>query len=321
MSLMQYGKAPVNQLIALFMPTGFYNATFFNVILQGVMEGLTPHGFGLLTIEQSPTAHSTLSKLPSSFSRGDVDGAIAFVQPELFSEFSAKLRALPSFGSRPLLLVIEKVPEAFGVTVDKKSGAAQATRHLLDLGHRHIMYINGPDDFYHDKRPQLEMYAGYREAYQASELDPDAHLLPAEIGNRLWLTGFNMYHYPELYSLDNIGVSKNNPLIRELRRHPEVTAILAPNDATALIIHHLLKHEGLRVPEDISLIGFDDTIPLCNAKWQNILTSVKLPLRQVGMTAANLIVDRITGTLATDVYKVLPTTLVVRGTTAPARAR
>ncbi|HEY3379166.1 MAG TPA: substrate-binding domain-containing protein, partial [Armatimonadota bacterium] len=152
-------------------------------------------------------------------------------------------------------------------------------------------------------------------------LDPDSHLHATGFDDAFWSIAYTPSEHTKLSSLENLPVSDDDPLLCTLRRHPEVTAILAPNDASAVIVHHILKHAGLRVPDDISLIGFDGTIPLCNAEWRNILTTVALPLHQIGFTAATRITDRVTGALTHDVHDVLPTSLVIRETTAPPRSR
>ncbi|HEY3377302.1 MAG TPA: LacI family DNA-binding transcriptional regulator [Armatimonadota bacterium] len=317
MSMMQHGKMPINQLIALFFPAQFYQTTYFNTILNGIMAGLSSRGFGLLTVDYSHPSDS----FPPSLLRGDVDGAIINSSPEWFAEMNTKLHSLPTFANRPIMLVMEDTASALGVTVDKISSGAQAAKHLLDLGHRHIMYPCGYNRATRLILPVRGLYAGYLQAYAERGLSPEQYLHPVKLGSDLWHAALTPDSHARLYSLYNAGIARKNPLLRELRRHPEITAILAPNDASAIIIHQLLTLDGYRVPEDISVIGNDDTLPLYNDAWHNTLTTVKLPLRQVGITAANLMVDRITGKITTDVQRVLPTTLVVRETTAPPRAR
>jgi LacI family transcriptional regulator len=109
--------------------------------------------------------------------------------------------------------------------------------------------------------------------------------------------------------------SKQHPLLQLLKTTPQITSILAPNDPAAVVIRHILQVGGYRVPDDISLVGFDDTDPLWDSTGQNMLTTVRLPLHQLGRRAAKLIIEQAT-TSENNVEKiVLPVELVVRGST------
>ena len=101
-----------------------------------------------------------------------------------------------------------------------------------------------------------------------------------------------------------------------LREHPEITAVLAMNDASALRAWALLEREGIRVPRDVSIVGFDDTDPKLDADGRNLLTTVRLPLEELGREAARQLVGAITGRTKREEPVILPTELVVRGSTA-----
>lgn len=109
----------------------------------------------------------------------------------------------------------------------------------------------------------------------------------------------------------------DDPLATTLQAHPEITAFLAPNDASAHLAYDLFSRLGLRVPDDISLVGFDDTEPLYNAEGDNILTTVRLPLEELGRESARLLIARITRSEPEQREIMLPTELVIRGTTTP----
>jgi LacI family transcriptional regulator len=106
-----------------------------------------------------------------------------------------------------------------------------------------------------------------------------------------------------------------------LRAHPEITAIIAHNDPCAIHAILTLRQAGWRVPEDISVIGCDDTNRLLDATGRNILTTVRLPLCELGRCTAQLLLDRIAGRPIADPPPILPTQLIVRGTTAPPARR
>jgi LacI family transcriptional regulator len=121
-------------------------------------------------------------------------------------------------------------------------------------------------------------------------------------------------------SLNALKIPSSNPLLKTLRQHQEITAIITQSDNLALVVHHILTQHHLRVPEDISLIGFDDTTPICDNQFRNILTTVRVPLQQLGQAAAQLMIDQLTSSSKKVVRKALPTKLIIRNTTAPPRA-
>jgi DNA-binding LacI/PurR family transcriptional regulator len=101
-----------------------------------------------------------------------------------------------------------------------------------------------------------------------------------------------------------------------LSRHPDVTAIFAANDKMAVGAIHQLSRRGIRVPEDVSVVGFDD---LQHSAFVNpSLTTVRLPLYQVGALACERLVERIHGRQER-VAETLATHLVLRDSTAMAR--
>jgi DNA-binding LacI/PurR family transcriptional regulator len=104
---------------------------------------------------------------------------------------------------------------------------------------------------------------------------------------------------------------------RLMARHPELTAILAGNDKMAIGAMHYLNEAGKRVPNDVSVIGFDD---MHDAAFANpALTTVHLPLYQVGVLACEKLVARIGGNVE-PVRSVLATHLMVRNSSAMANS-
>jgi DNA-binding LacI/PurR family transcriptional regulator len=116
------------------------------------------------------------------------------------------------------------------VTVDQVAGARAATQHLLDAGHRTVWHVTGPADWY-DAAGRIE---GWRQALRAAGAE-EPPPLPAD-----WSAAAG-------YSAGQM-----------LARMPEVTAVFAANDHLALGILRALSERGRRVPEDVSIVGFDD---------------------------------------------------------------
>ncbi len=145
--------------------------------------------------------------------------------------------------------------------------------------------------------------AGYEKAYRERGLDP-----------RDFLHGTRAEYFTHPFD-----EWVRHPLKRELQRHPEITAVLLPNDSFATQAYALCESEHIRIPEELSLIGFDDTIAVHNPNLADHLTTVRVPLHAIGEQAARLLMQRIHGEMPMDVSLTLPTELMVRKSTAAPR--
>jgi LacI family transcriptional regulator len=123
--------------------------------------------------------------------------------------------------------------------------------------------------------------------------------------------------YDDGFSYDEADVAKKT--IEIMQKYPNTTAILAANDFVALSIASALQDAGHRIPEDISIVGYDDSEALLDRKLNNILTTIRLPLEDIGREAARLLLGRITGDIKEDRTVLLPVSLIQRGSTAPPR--
>jgi LacI family transcriptional regulator len=187
------------------------------------------------------------------------------------------------------------------VITDDYAGAYAAMHYLLNLGHRRILHFLFPE---FDTFPSPQRYAAIRQACCDYGVDPDHLLIYAAMD---WET--------------TVSRRMGKPLHRALAQHPDITAILAPNDLYAVQIADVLHAMGYTVPDDVSLVGFDDVIPLLNTTRENMLTTVRLPLETVGRESARLLVQRIQGAIPDEHISILPTELVIRHSTAPPRGR
>lgn len=175
------------------------------------------------------------------------------------------------------------------VTVDQVSGARDATRHLLETGHRTVWHVSGPPEWF-DSAGRIE---GWQQALRlaGAELPP---LMPAD-----W-TAASGYRAGQM-----------------LARMPEVTAIFAANDHLALGILRAMSERGRRVPEEVSIVGFDD-VPEA-AYFIPPLTTVRPDFRAVARASLSLLLEQIeSGRPTTERYTVAPT-LVSRESVAPPR--
>lgn len=180
-------------------------------------------------------------------------------------------------------------PARMVVTNDSRGGA-RAARHLAELGHRRIAFISGPDTF----RSSHERGRGFTEglAEHGVTLDP-------------------AYIRRAAYTFES-GVEAATELLAMAERP---TAIFAGNDEMAIGVMKAARDAGLRVPEDLSIVGFDD-LPMASRVWPN-LTTVRLPIRDMGRMAAEKLTARSRGLdPATLVQPEVDPSLVVRDSTA-----
>lgn len=309
-------KPMLNHLIGVVLPAHFYRTTYFSRMIQSLLDELAAQGYGVIVL--NPTA-SGMTPIPPSFYRGDVDALIAIERWEVIEPILRTLSAEPFFHDRPVVSLMTMFPGYAAVIPDAEGGACDAAAHLLSLGHRHIAYCLPPPDLQSFGAHQDRFLEGYQRACQRDGLDPAKVLVPFIMDHWLWreyrvtqvLPGKAENHYQR---------AARHPLVKFLRAHSEITAILAPNDPSACVIIKLLGHAGIRVPEDISILGYDDSQSLLDEYDNNILSTVRVPVEAIAQSAAHVTLDALDGKIARDTRVVLPVELVIRQTTAPPRA-
>jgi LacI family transcriptional regulator len=190
----------------------------------------------------------------------------------------------------PALLVNRREPCGIpSVTVDDEAGAAIATQHLISLGHRRIGHVAGPQNADTARR----RLAGFRTAMQAAGLEAAPDLI-AET------------------TFDEAG--GHVAAARLLRRAPRPTALFVANVRAAIGARAAATRLGLRVPEDLSIVGFHD-IPLASYLVPP-LTTVRMPLFEMGHQAVDNLLALLAGDEVDDVMVATPPELVVRASTA-----
>ncbi|MEU2157844.1 LacI family DNA-binding transcriptional regulator [Streptomyces sp. NPDC019396] len=199
----------------------------------------------------------------------------ALEDPDHTAAMSVKLAKLAAAGTAVVLCGRPPMPDGPGtatLSFDNRDGARRLTEHLIALGHRRIGYIAGPAQRT-TTRHRLE---GHRAALAGAGLVDDEG--EGESEERGWkrLTVYGSYERRSGYDA-----------ARELlRRDPGLTAIAAANDTVALGACAALREKGLRVPEDVSVAGFDD-LPF-SVDAIPALTTVRLPLHEAGVRAGRL---------------------------------
>lgn len=292
LSLLKQGKRPISNIIALFMAVvPIETGNYHNNLFHGVLDGLMEEEYGLLILHTpSFYAASSLSPLWSIFSRGDVDGVIYghAVDPEL----SERLRANPGFSSNPIVRLINDQEVDSLVCSDDKYGSYVATKHLLALGHRYFCQCIFPIEYGRLPGEIEARIEGIESALMEAQLPLEQHLIYFPY---IWEWNDPATSPQMITDLNMPGEldEEQQVFIEFLHKHPEITAIFGVNDANALHAWRALSLAGYKVPEDYSLVGFDDTDTLFDDKHQNQLSSIHVPLRQIGTEAAHLVVRHV----------------------------
>jgi len=185
-----------------------------------------------------------------------------------------------------------EVPDYPSIIGDSYQGARVATRHLIDLGHRDIAFVTGNERL----ASARDRRRGFEDAMRQAGL-PIRREYIAE-GDYMQKAGFR--------AGSRLAAIKPRP-----------TAIFAANDISALGVIAALREVGLRVPDDVSVIGFDD-IPLAS-QIHPALTTIRQPMQQMGRSAVNTLLALIVGLEAPTSLITLPTELVIRDSTMPRR--
>lgn len=292
------GRPVESGLVMLFYPLthlqGHYNA----VILRGIALGFRSSGHGMLIGQTEDTGGDLLQLLPIPFRRGEVDAALVFPSQlgtvDVEGTFVKRLRDLPVFGDRPVVTMIHGWPGCSCVRIDDRAVGRLQARHLLDLGHRDLVW-------FWDGKPLSTLCEqrrlGHIDALQERGLDPETHLRCAP-----WV-----WHR---------GVVFDDKVAAVLARWPDATGFMCTGDSFAVLLHGALARLGHRVPQDYSIVGTDDMEELPDALGTNQLTTIRLPLEQVGRRAAAVVIQQITDRTQEICDIALPVELIVRGTTA-----
>jgi LacI family transcriptional regulator len=266
------------------------NDAYFGPILSGASEALYEED---MRIVLGPTLHEhdrelgLLERLVHEAS----DGAILILPSESDEELHAlKDQGYPVVVVDPLRPPPEGIPT---VSAMHASGAKQAIEHLLSLGHRHIGIVAGQEGWY------------------ATE--------ERLIGVRAALSGAGILLDPELLRYTDWQIDRGKEAATEILTLPKPpTAIFAFNDNSAIGTLHAARGLGLGVPDDLSIVGFDDTFQSRIVLPR--LTTIRQPLAELGRTGVSLLMRLLEGQRVDALHMELSTTLVVRESTAPVRA-
>ncbi len=263
---------------------------FFNRLGASVEAVLMSQGYNFLRQSVSDAAEQT-SKIQHLVTQYRVDGLLIITVP-----LSEESLAFLSQAGRPVVTIETRAPDFPAVYCDNIAAARMATQHLLNLGHERIGVISGLPD------------------------DPVGFSVPNQRlrGYHLHLEAQGIEVRPELNVPGNFSYAGGaEATVRLLSVPHPPTAILAFSDEMAIGAIKTLRDMGLRVPQDISVIGFDDQDVAAYVG----LTTVQQPVNDFGEEAVNLLLQQLQSPGSPVQSVQLPTRLVIRSTTGPLREK
>ncbi|MFJ9814925.1 LacI family DNA-binding transcriptional regulator [Streptomyces sp. NPDC101151] len=230
---------------------------FFALQLRGISKELTAHDNQLvLLLTEGRADHARVARYLAG---GHVDGALVF-SLHLDDPLPGLIRnaGVPTvFGGRPDWS--DGIPGPVYVDSDNRGGAREAVRHLVGLGRTRIAHITGALD----QTSAVDRLDGYRDVMGDAD--------------------------PRLVVESDFTPGGGERAMRELLdRCPDVDAVFAANDLTALGALRVLREKGRRVPDDVAVIGFDDVLPVAE-EADPPLTTVRQDIEEMGRLMARLL--------------------------------
>lgn len=269
-------------------PSGrLFSDPFFPRLLRGISTTLTARDLQLVLL--MPASWSETHRTGDYLTGGHVDGVL-LVSLHGDDPLPARLTA----AGIPMILAARppRGSAASYVDVDNRGGARAAVEHLAASGRRIIATITGPADM----APGIDRLAGYRDALTEAGLPIDQDLIA---------------------SGDFTQESGAEAMAALLRARSDIDAVFAASDLMAAGALTTLTAAGRRVPQDVSIVGFDDS-PVATTT-NPTLTSVRQPIEEMGQEMARLLLDSIEGVDRAARRVILATELIERASSARRR--
>jgi LacI family transcriptional regulator len=268
------------------------NAPYVINAQEGMLGALRRRGFELVVHPCDRSAEEFLLDIRQLVRRLKLDGVILLPPVSEIAALADLLREIECPYIRVLSAALDE-PENLVLSEDRQA-AGRVAEHLVQLGHTRIAMITGPTTY----RSSPERLAGFRDALARRGMKLPAH-----------------YVAEGAYTFES-GAACAEQL---LARSPRPTAIFAGNDETAAGVYRTAYLRGLRIPDDLTVIGFDDS-PLASRLCPS-LTTMHQPVREMGRMAAENLIAKISHTEPSVVTstKVLPN-LVVRESSGSPRS-
>jgi LacI family transcriptional regulator len=259
-------------------------AWVYSGIVQGVVDTLEAEGFGLRMLSAS-RGEESLRSLGLKVAAKSFDGLLV-IEPEGALEYITALRE----ASLPIVLIDDRFhrPGFPFVATTNREGGAQAAGHLLESGRRRPLVITGPEA-YGCTRDRL---GGFVDAYAAAGIEIDPRCI-------VWGD----------FQFESSRLSVEQALTDGV----EFDSVFAHNDPSAAGVLAALHAAGREIPRDVAVVGFDD-VELASYTYP-ALTTIRQPMREMGEAAALLLLEHIRKSPDAAASRIIPTSLVVRGST------
>jgi DNA-binding LacI/PurR family transcriptional regulator len=277
-------------LIGVVVPN--INHTYYSHLVWGIERQAESLGFQILLAHSSERGDVELAEIRKLVSR-QVQGVVMVPAVRLQHRL-ASLELLQESGVPAVLLDrypagVEQFPRVGWVVSKDQQGAELATRHLLDLGHREILFLAGPNG----SSSAAARFSGYQRAMNLSKVGFD--------DRRIFLAG------------QDIEAGKQ-AMSQALSENITFTAVVAFNDSVAMGAIEILLQQGFRVPEQVSVTGFGDGLLAMN--YRVPLTTLHVPQVEMGTAAVHLLKELMDGERTSS--REMPVEMVVRQSTAAA---
>ncbi len=235
---------------------------FFSTVLDSIEREATNRGYSVL-VANLHLGSDPAGRLQGYLLSNRADGLL-LLDGSLDADQLRRITSVPY--AVPLVMACEDIPDSgfHAVVTDNVAAAARATQHLIDLGHTRIGHILGPQD----NMIARDRLAGFQQALAAAGLSaPREYLFPG-----------------------NFGIESGYAAVARFRTLVErPTAIFAANDESAIGFLSGMRRYGLRCPEDLSVVGFDDLAVA--AHYMPPLTTIHQPRAALGQLAAAALID------------------------------
>lgn len=253
-------------------------------ILDTVAVEAAARGYSIDLISVGDPSTGGITEALLRLDQEAVDGIIVIMEAHEILEHSITFPArVPS-----VLVDSQRYDDRVSVNADQGQGARLAVEHLLDLGHPTVWHVSGPLD--------TSNAAAEREQSWRAVLEERGRPVPAVLGGS-W------------------GAESGYRAGQQLAANNDVSAVFCANDQIALGVLHALHAHGRRVPEDISVVGFDDTAE--SSQYWPPLTTVHQDFAAVGRQAFALLHDAMEGGEVAPGLRLIDNELVIRASTAP----
>ncbi len=278
-------------LLGVILPQ--FDSLYLNEILLGASVAAEKNGFDLAVFTTSSNIKRERER--ATLLRSLADGVLLLMP--VADEHQIFMNAIP--------VVTINADGPYTIQADNKHGGQLAAQHLLELGHSRIAHLHFPtqtikskhDTVYVPRADALERRQGFLETLQMAGIEtPSEYLMDCECVD-CW-----------------VETTAQEAALTLLNLAEPPSAVFAASDDIAIGVLKAARIMGLRVPEDLSIVGFDDAPRAANTNPP--LTTVRQPLREMGAAAAQLLSNLARGETPAEAHPCFPTSLIVRSSTA-----